>query len=335
MVTVFTILLGMSNMAHRRLSPPERLELVQLYLSARTNNQTMTGALDDGQQYPRLTVTRLCREYGTSRQTFYRWLKRFREEGHAGLLDRPAGRPRLPNRTVLFPELLPKLIRWRRWLGLSCRQLAEVLRPWVQVSHVTIWRLLNIYGVTGRVYKRRKKRWQRFERGAAPDELWHLDHSKSDFDGKWRLTILDDHSRFVLCCRVVPDLGTAQVCRLLLVTIRRTGGRRPRLLLSDNARSFRSREFRALLTRLGIRATYARVRHPQTLGKLERFHRTFQDNAWLFDPPERFVAYYNWERRHSGIGGQRPAARYWPTKSTVLKKEPVVTTLGKIVTRFG
>lgn len=280
-----------------------------------------------------LTVTALCAQYGISRQTCYRWLRRFKREGHRGLFDRPAGRPRSPRRTVLPEELVQRMIFWRRWLGLSYRQIQEVLRRFVAVSHVTIRRLLRLRGVPGRVFKRTKKHWQRFEH-AHPDDLWQLDHSKSDFDGKWRLTILDDHSRFVVCCAVVHDQGTKQVCQLLGQTIQRLGGRRPKLLLSDNARSFRSHRFRQLLTRLGIQATYARVRHPQTLGKLERFHQTFQANAWLFERPEQFLHYYNWERPHSGIGGQRPADRYWPDNKAV-KKDAVLTSLGKAVTRFG
>ena len=59
----------------------------------------------------------------------------------------------------------------------------------------------------------------------------------------------------MVCCAVVPDLGTAQVCRLLEEAIQQLGGRCPKLLLSDNARSFRARSFLALLHRLGIRAT--------------------------------------------------------------------------------
>ena len=208
----------------RRLSPHERWELVQIYLSAARATPELAQ-----QQHP-LTVTALCAQYGISRQTFYRWLRRFQAEGSAGLFDRPAGRPRLPHRTCLFPELRPQILYWRRWLGLSCRQLAEVLRRWVQVSHVTLWRLLRLWGAPGRVYKRRKKRWQRFER-PHPDDLWQLDHSLSDFDGQWRLTILDDHSRFVVCCAVVPDLGTAQVCRLLETSIRQLGGAPPQAAL--------------------------------------------------------------------------------------------------------
>ena len=77
------------------------------------------------------------------------------------------------------------------------------------------------------------------------------------------------------------------------------------------------------------------MRHPQTQGKVERFHQTFQANAWLFPTPEQFVSYYNWERPHAGIGGQRPAERSWPAKTKAIKKEPVVTSLAKAVTRVS
>ena len=297
---------------------------MQIYLSARA-----TPGLA-----PPLTVTALCASYGISRQTFYRWLRRFEREGYAGLFDRPAGRPQLPHRTCLFAELRPQIIFWRRWLGLSCRQITAVLRQWVQVSHVTIRRLLRLWGVPGRVYKRTKKRWQRFER-AQPDDLWQLDHSWSDFDGQWRLSILDDHSRFVVCCQVVPDLSAATVCRLLTQTIAQLGGRRPRQLLSDHGSAFQSAAYRQLLARLGIQPVYARVRHPQTVGKLERFHRTFQENAWLFEHPEQYLQYYNEERGHTALGGLPPTARYWGRSAETIKNPVVLTSLAKAVTRFG
>jgi transposase InsO family protein len=284
---------------------------------------------------PPCSVAALCRSRGISRATFYRWKQRFTAEGHRGLFDRPAGRPPLPQRTIIPEELIQRMVFWRRWLGLSLRQIQEALRRFLIVSHVTVRRVLRLWGAPGRVYKRRKKRWQRFER-SQPDDLWQIDHSLSDFDGQWRLTILDDHSRLVVCCQPVPSLEAKWVGAVLLRTIRQLGGRKPQQLLSDRGSAFRNHALWQLLRALDIQLVYARVRHPQTVGKLERFHRTFQENAWLFETPQAFVRYYNCERVHGALNGQTPAERYWPTPTTKgIKKELVLTSLGKTVTRFG
>jgi transposase InsO family protein len=305
-------------MGYRRLSPHERCELVQIYLSARAAPELLPAA-GGGR---RLTVTGLCQQHKISRQTFYRWLRRFEHEGHQGLVDRPAGRPPLSGRTFIPQELIQRMVFWRRWLGFI-------------VSHVTVRRILRLWGAPGRVYKRRKKRWQRFER-SAPDELWQIDHSQSDFDGQWRLTILDDHSRMVLCCQPVPSPSSPWVCALLLRTIQQLGGRKPKQLLSDHGSAFRNHALWQLLRALDIRPVYARVRHPQTVGKLERFHRTFQEHAWLFETSQAFVHYYNYERTHGALAGQTPAERYWSTTTTEeVKKAPKLTRLGRTVTRFG
>jgi transposase InsO family protein len=319
-------------MVYRRLSPKERLECLQIYFSA--SKKKTAAAQGGGVVAEPTSVAALCRSRGIARTTFYRWKQRFTAEGHRGLFDRPAGRPPLPQRTVIPQELIQRMVFWRRWLGLSLRQIQEALRCFLIVSHVTVRRVLRLWGAPGRVYKRRKKRWQRFER-SQPDELWQIDHSLSDFDGQWRLTILDDHSRMVLCCQPVPSQSSPWVCALLLRTIQQLGGRKPKQLLSDHGSAFRNHALWQLLRVLGIRPVYARVRHPQTVGKLERFHRTFQEQAWLFETPQAFVYYYNSERAHGALAGQTPAERYWPTTTEEVKKAPKLTRLGRTVTRFG
>ncbi len=248
------------------------------------------------------------------------------------MFDRPAGRKQLPGRTSIPEELVQRMIFCRQFLGLSFRQIAEALQRFLVVSHTTIRRILHLRKVTGRVYKRRKKVWQRFE-SKKPDELWQIDHSRSDFDGKWRLVIMDDHSRMVLCCEEVSSLKSKECCALLLQPITKLAGRRPRKLLSDNHRAFRSRAFKELLSRLGIRAVHSSVHHPQTLGKVERFNRTFQENAWLFEHPQAFLKYYNSERTHSSLFGRTPAERYFREEG--FKSTIEISSLGRIVTRLG
>lgn len=279
-----------------------------------------------------LTVTSLCASRGISRNTFYRWKKRFELDGHSGLFDRAAGRKRLPGRTIIPEALVHRMIFYRKFIGLSFRQIAEALQRYLLVSHATIRRILHTRGFPGRVYKRRKKSWQRFS-SKQPDEMWQIDHSRSDFDGKWRLVIIDDHSRMVLCCEEVSSLESSECCKLLLRTIRKFAGRRPAKLLSDNHRAFRSRIFKELLSHLGIKAVHSAVHHPQTLGKVERFNRTFQENAWFFPSPKNYIQYFNYEKGHSALAGKIPAERYFPRKD--FKRKNTISSLGDIVTQLG
>jgi transposase InsO family protein len=146
--------------------------------------------------------------------------------------------------------------------------------------------------------------------------------------------ILDDHSRFVLCCEGVASLASSTVAQLLVRTINTYGGRRPAKLLSDNHRAFRSRAFKGLLSRLGIKAVHSSVHHPQTLGKVERFNRTFQENAWLFPSPQAYLRYYNYEKRHSALGGGAPPATAYFAQET-FKDSKSISSLGVTVTRLG
>lgn len=276
-----------------------------------------------------LKITNLCKSRGISRNTFYRWKRRFEREGHNGLFDRTPGRKRLPGRTIIREELVQKIIHLRLSRGLSFRQLAEALQRFLVVSHTTIRRILYLRGFKGRVYKRRKKTWKRFS-AKKPDEMWQIDHSRSDFDRKWRLVIIDDHSRMVLCCDEVSSLESSECCKLLMRTIKNLGGRRPTKLLSDNHSAFRSREFKGLLSRLGIKAVHSSVHHPQTLGKVERFNRTFQENAWYFPSPQAYIQYFNFEKSHAALSGKVPAEFYLFEEG--FKKSNRISSLGVVVT---
>lgn len=308
----------------RKLSPHERLELLQIYFSARMNKELS--------QEQELNVSAICKSRGISRNTFYRWKRRFEREGYSGLFDRRVGRKQLPKRTIIPEELVQRMIFFRKFLGLSFRQIAEALQRFLCVSHTTIRRILHMQGFPGRVYKRRKKKYIRFSAKKC-DEIWQIDHSRSDFDGKWRLVILDDHSRMVLCCEEVSSLESSECCKLLLRTIKRFAGRKPQKLLSDNHRSFRSRVFKELLACLGIKAVHSSVHHPQTLGKVERFNRTFQENAWYFPSPRAYLRYYNFEKKHAALAGNTPGEVYFQKEG--FKMRAKISSLGVTVTRLG
>jgi transposase InsO family protein len=171
--------------------------------------------------------------------------------------------------------------------------------------------------------------YQRFER-AAPNELWQM-----DFKGHFALlvgrchplTVLDDHARYSLELGACGDEQDGTVRTRLVPTFRRYG--LPWAMLIDNGAPWGDEGdqpftiFTVWLMRVGIRISHSRPRHPQTLGKDERFHRTLKAELLqganfrdLADCQRAFDAWrhvYNFERPHDGLGGAVPGERYRPS----------------------
>jgi transposase InsO family protein len=219
--------------------------------------------------------------------------------------------------------------RHRRW-GAG-RIHAELARAGIEPPAVaTIHRArTRNYLVTPRP-PRTRKATRRFEREMA-NALWQIDGTQvklSDGDPAWVVDCLDDRARFLLAALACasPTGEAAWACFLAASSSHGL----PRQLLSDNHTSFTGRlfgvtvAFERKLAELGVELINAPA-HPQTLGKLERFHRTLKE--WLHNEGpalglehlqlllDRFRSHYNQERPHQGIGDATPAERY-PTGRT-------------------
>jgi hypothetical protein len=180
---------------------------------------------------------------------------------------------------------------------------------------------------------RRPKPTKRFER-AMPNDLWQIDATQVKLAGgerAWIVDILDDHARYLLAALAALQLGGAQAWACFVAAAAEHG--LPRQLLSDNGSYFTGRllgfeaNFERRLGEVGVELICAAPAHPETLGKLERFHRTLKE--WLADERpasdlaqlqlllQRFRRHYNEERPHQGIGDRTPAERYSPTPTPV------------------
>jgi transposase InsO family protein len=170
--------------------------------------------------------------------------------------------------------------------------------------------------------------WQRFER-AHCNELWQIDgtqHRYADGTEFWVIDLIDDHSRFLLAAAVTATLTGAAAWAVVRGAVAEHG--MPAEILSDNGTYFTGRmrgstvAFERQVRAAGITLIHSRVGHPQTVGKLERQHRT--QNAWLADAPAvtdaaaatgLIAAYrhdYNHNRPHEAIGQRTPAECYQP-----------------------
>ena len=275
-----------------------------------------------------LTVTEICRRYGISGQTYYRYRRRYLAEGLAGLEDQ-SRRPLHPANQIPS-DLEVWIVEMRRdhprWGGRRIR--AELTRRGVETPPAvsTIHQVLVRNGLVAVRSPRLAKATRRFEREIAND-LWQIDATRvvlADDDEAWVVDVIDDHTRFLLAAIAGPTATGDLAWDAFEIAASRYG--LPRQVLSDNGLIFTGRlhgtevAFEVSLKDLGIELINSAPYHPQTLGKLERFHRTVKE--WLTDegPAETlehlqelldgFRFHYNRRRPHQGIEDATPAERY-------------------------
>jgi transposase InsO family protein len=273
----------------------------------------------------------LCRRFGISPKTGYKWLARHTLEGTSGLSDRSRRPQHSPACTD--NEVAQRVIQLRQqsrncWGGRKlARLLAEAGEP--RLAPSTITRILRRAGLLDAAVAPGQRAWQRFEH-IAPNSLWQMDFKGYfpllDQSRCHPLTVLDDHSRFALLLQACADQRGPTVQQALTGVFRRYG--LPAAMLMDNGSPWGDRDlpFTALslwLVRLGIRVSHGRPYHPQTQGKDERFHRTLKFevlrhfNFTTFEHCQRefdrFRDCYNLRRPHDALNLATPASRYRPS----------------------
>lgn len=276
-------------------------------------------------------LSALCREFGISRKTGYKWLHRYREVGSLRGLAERSRRPRSsPGRTPAVVEVRIEAL-WRAY-GWGSRKLQwRLAREGVQLARSTIDRILDRRGLRATAHARSRTATRRFER-SRPNELVQM-----DFKGEYRLrtggwcyplSLLDDHSRFNLGLFALPSQRTQGVQRSLITSFERYGV--PESLLLDHGTPWWSptnghglTQLSVWLIRQGIRLHFSAFRHPQTQGKVERFHRTLDETVRHWGRPEtlpdfaatfeHFRSIYNHQRPHEALAMQPPARRYRPS----------------------
>jgi transposase InsO family protein len=273
---------------------------------------------------------------GISKHTLYKWKKRFKEEGPAGLMDAP----RRCDRKVRLPELTRRTILMLKeanpdW---GCQRISDMLLrgPALAASPATIARVLHEGGYELQEVHRRDHSppVRRYER-AKPNELWQTDLFtfilKRQNRRVYLVAFMDDHSRFLVGYGVYASQSSALVMEVLRAALTSYG--LPREILTDNGSQYvtwRGKSaFSKELDRRGIKHIVATPRRPQTLGKVERFWGTLWreclETAIFVDMAEArvriglFIDHYNFQRTHQGIGGLVPADRFFGAAPEVLR----------------
>lgn len=295
----------------------------------------------------RYTMSELCRLYGISRKTGYKWADRFSQEGIDGLKDRSRAPRDCPHRTDsrCVEALLEQRRRHPRW---GPRKLLVCLRrkhpdwPWPAPS--TAGDILKRHGLVKP--RRRRRRRPSAARPVVfaehPNDLW-----TADFKGEFRtgdrqlcypLTVMDHASRYLLECRSQETTSIRQSQSAFVVLFREFG--LPRRILTDNGPPFGAALSPRRLSRmaiwwikLGIEPVRIQPGHPEQNGAHERFHRTLK--AETARPPagtlgaqqSRFDGFrreYNEHRPHEALDQQVPTERYEPSPRPYPERIPEV-----------
>jgi transposase InsO family protein len=274
----------------------------------------------------------VSREYGVSPRWVYELCRRFDAEGDAGLEPRSRRPRRSPQRTP--DELEEEVVELRKHLlgegldgGAHAISFHLIRRHGTSPSVATIWRMLSRRGfVTLQPQKRPRSSFIRFE-ADQPNERWQADitHWKLRDGAEVEiLNVIDDHSR----CLVASDARAVFKAADVVASFHGAAAHHgfPATLLTDNGAVFTAapRGGRCAIeletARLGVRSVHSSPYHPQTCGKVERFHQTLKRFLARQEPAEtmnelqdqldRFRDYYNTVRPHRGIGRKTPGEAF-------------------------
>lgn len=280
-------------------------------------------------------MTALCEEYRISRKTGYKWIKRFSESGQV----KDQSRKPHHSRVQTDAEMEQRIVDVRRkYPGWGARKITDYLqhKGCELPCEKTIQNILKRHGLISAEATQAHKPWKRFER-AKSNELWQADF-KGDFllgDGQrcYPLTILDDHSRFAL--RIEPRPHQRGVQDSFWRTFQEYG--LPQTLLTDNGPYFAGykkgyNQFERALMDQDVLPIHGRFGHPQTQGKIERFHRSLQEEVLKYQTLrdledaaqvlEQWRTLYNHERPHAALAGRCPAQLYTPSQRAYREKVP-------------
>jgi len=288
----------------------------------------------------RRSPTQLARDHGISRRWIHKLVKRFKEGGYAALEAR-SRRPHSCSHQA-GADVQAAVLRLRKELidgghDAGPETIAHHLIGSVSKlpSVATVWRILKRNGlITPQPHKRPKSSFIRFE-AQLPNETWQLDSTPwqlADESPVEILNFLDDRSRLALASKALVTVKASDPVYVLHSASNTFG--LPASLLSDNAAVFtgRTRRGKVLLEleleRLGIVFKHSTPYHPQTCGKVERFHQTLKrflrkqpaahSLAELQFQLDAFRDYYNNRRPHRALNRQTPLAVF----NTLIKAKP-------------
>lgn len=301
-----------------RRSPEEKLEIIYLV------------------EHSNLSVKQTLKELDVPRSTFYRWYGQYQEDGPDGLRDQKPNPRQFWNR---IPEQVKEQVVD---LALehpekSSRQLAWhfVDKMKYFISESSVYRILKGFDLVQSPAFEMISAKDRFEKPTKRvHELWQTDFTQFkvlDWGWYYLSTVLDDYSRYIIAWKLAPTMGASDVEETLELALKKSGLEKARVrhrprLLSDNGPAYLSKDLKKFLKRKDIDHIRGAPYHPQTQGKIERWHRSMKNVVQLlnyYSPSQLaeaiddFVAYYNNQRYHESLDNMTPVSVYYGKEKEV------------------
>lgn len=254
-------------------------------------------------------VTDICAHARISRSTFYFWWRKYRDGGLENL-EPGSRRPRTIHRTR--ESIVQRIVELRKETGWNEKAIvAKLGLEGVEVNHSTVYRILARHGLIKHLDKPRKQKTYRHWSRKHPNSLWQVD--LCIYDKRWMAAFLDDCSRFAIALELFEHGTTRNILGLFESAIDEYG--RPREVLTDHGTQFyacrgEKSRFTMFCEENDIKHIFGGIGKPTTLGKVERFNRTFKELYPRFNCMEGFIEHYNYEKPHGGLNYATPASIY-------------------------
>ena len=284
-----------------------------------------------------LSARKTLEQIGVPRATFYRWYEQYQTGGPEALEDRPSQPSRIWNRVP--DEIRTQIVDLAlEQPELSSRELAVRFTDTKGyfVSEATVYRLLKAHDlITSPAFIVMKAANEFRDKTTAPNQMWQTDFTYFKITGwgwYYLSTILDDFSRYVIAWKLCTTMKTEDVTDTLEMALTASGcdqvhvQHKPRLL-SDNGSSYISEELAEWLDEQRMSHVRGAPYHPQTQGKIERWHQTLKnrillENYYLPGDLETqiaaFVDHYNHRRYHESLENLTPADVYFDRGHAIL-----------------
>lgn len=307
----------MKEKKHKRFTQSEKMEIIRLV---------------DGSD---ASANKTLKELGLNKSTFYHWYQRYLQGGFEALAPNKRAQNRVWNKIPVQEK--NRVIKTALELtDLSARELAWHITDTQKcyISESSVFRILRECGLlTAPAHILMCAADEFKDKTSRPNEMWQTDFTYFRIIGwgdYYLSTILDDYSRFIIAWELLPNMKMEDARHTVNKALAFTGlseNQMPKLL-SDNGSAYIAHEFKKFLKDTGIKQINGRPLHPQTQGKIERYHRTMKnvvklDNYYspeeLIRALEKFVHRYNYNRYHESLDNVTPADVFFGTAQQIIK----------------
>jgi transposase InsO family protein len=274
--------------------------------------------VERAQQQSGQPLSWILAEMGLTRSVYYDWL----EKAKTGSLADRVVVPRSP--LVALPEETEAAVAYAKahpregyrrltWMMVD----ADV----VYLTPSTVYRILDRYDLLYRWKRPEPGQGRRVPEASYPDEVWHVDLMYLWVKGRWYflVSILDSYSRYIVHWELALSMRAQEIAEIVAIALEKVPGKKPRIV-RDNGSQFVAKEWREVMRHFELEEVPIRVRHPESNGRIERYHRSVRDEAFVDIDVQDFyqarellaewVRYYNEERLHSALKYLRPVDYY-------------------------